>query len=73
MTFGLGFIECYNIFMSQPYQVPLNEVRREHVALNSRFIATLAPAFSVEEARAFVTCIRKEFSNASHNVPAYII
>jgi len=73
MTFGLGFNECYNISMRQPYQVPLNEVRREHAAFNSRFIATLAAAFSVEEARAFVSRIRKEFSDATHNVPAYVI
>jgi uncharacterized YigZ family protein len=31
------------------------------------------PAFSVEEARAFVSRIRKEFSDATHNVPAYVI
>lgn len=40
---------------------------------NSRFIATLAPAFSVEEARAFVERVKDEFSDASHNVPAYVI
>jgi uncharacterized YigZ family protein len=40
---------------------------------NSRFIATAAPAFSVEEAKAFIGRIRAEFSDASHNVPAYII
>ncbi len=41
--------------------------------VNSRFIATLAPAFSVEEARAFILRIRQEFADASHNVPAYLI
>src|SRR5512135_673958 len=55
------------------YPIPLYEIRRELVAVNSRFIATLAPVFSIEEARAFVARIKKEFSNASHNVPAYII
>src|SRR5512146_1600531 len=59
--------------MSKPYSIPLHEIRREHVVVNSRFIATLAPAFSIEEARAFIARIRKEFSDASHNVPAYII
>jgi uncharacterized YigZ family protein len=43
------------------------------VVVNSRFIATLAPAFSVEEAREFIARIKKEFADASHNVPAYII
>ncbi len=40
---------------------------------NSRFIATLAPAFTVEEARAFIQRIRAEFSDATHNVPAFVI
>ena len=59
--------------MSNPYSVPLAKIRREHVVVNSRFIATLAPVFSVDEARAFITRIKKEFADASHNVPAYII
>jgi uncharacterized YigZ family protein len=56
-----------------PYPIPLNEIRREQVVVNSRFIATLAPAFSIEAARAFIARIKKEFAGASHNVPAYII
>jgi len=59
--------------MDRPYSIPLTEIRREHVVVNSRFIATLAPAFSLEEARAFIARIKREFSDASHNVPAYII
>lgn len=55
------------------YSVPLNEIRREQVVVNSRFIATLAPVFSIDEARAFLARTRREFANASHNVPAYII
>jgi uncharacterized YigZ family protein len=55
------------------YSIPLNEIRREQTVVNSRFIATLAPAFSSEEARAFIARIKKEFADASHNVPAYII
>lgn len=55
------------------YFVPLDEVRREHVVSNSRFIATLAPVFSINEARTFLARIKKEFSDATHNVPAYII
>lgn len=41
--------------------------------MNSRFIATLAPVFSVDEAKAFVGRIRQEFADATHNVPAYVI
>jgi len=59
--------------MPRPYSIPLTEIRREHDAVNSRFIATLAPVFSVEEARAFIARIKKEFADASHNVPSYII
>ena len=59
--------------MSKPYLVPLTEIRREQMVVNSRFIATLAPAFSIDEARAFMKRIREEFSDASHNVPVYII
>jgi uncharacterized YigZ family protein len=59
--------------MTKPYTVPLTEIRREHVVVNSKFIATLAPAFSIDEARAFMARIKKEFADASHNVPVYII
>lgn len=59
--------------MAKTYLVPLSEIRREHLALNSRFIAALAPAFSIDEARAFIARIKKEFADASHHVPAYII
>ena len=59
--------------MNKPYSIPLHEIRRDQVVVNSRFITTLAPAFSIEEARAFIARIRKEFSDATHNVPAYII
>ena len=55
------------------YLIPLYEIRREQVVVNSRFIATLAPVFSTEEARAFLTRMKKEFADASHNVPAYIL
>ena len=59
--------------MTKDYLVPLNEIRCEHVVVNSRFIATLAPVFSIDEARTFIARINKEFADASHNVPAYII
>ncbi len=59
--------------MTKAYSVPLTEIRREHVVVNSRFIATLAPAFSIDEARTFMARIKKEFADATHNVPVYII
>ena len=54
-------------------QIPAAETRIELTVVNSRFIATIAPAFSVDEARAFVGRVRAEFADASHNVPAYVI
>jgi len=59
--------------MSKPYSVPLTEIRRELMVVNSSFISTLAPAFSIDEARAFMARIKHEFADASHNVPVYII
>ena len=55
------------------YSIPLAEIRRQRTVANSRFMATLAPAFTAEEARAFISRIRREFRDATHNVPAYII
>jgi uncharacterized YigZ family protein len=55
------------------YPVPVKEIRREIVIGGSRFIATLAPAFSIEEAKAFIARMKSEFEDASHNVPAYLI
>jgi uncharacterized YigZ family protein len=57
----------------KPYSIPLSEIRLEHVVVNSRFIATISPAFSAEEARAFIARIKKEFADASHNVSVYVI
>lgn len=53
--------------------VPSGMLRREIMILNSRFIATLAPAGNVEEARSFIQTIRKELPDASHHVPAFVI
>jgi uncharacterized YigZ family protein len=55
------------------YPIPAQEVRTEMVVVNSRFIASAAPVFSVEAAKAFIARIKAEFSDASHNVPAYLI
>jgi len=41
--------------------------------VNSRFIATLVPASSVEAARALINRVHKEFPDANHHVPAFII
>lgn len=59
--------------MTERLFVPASEVRIERKESNSRFIATAAPTFSVEEARRFIKRVRAEFSDADHNVPAYLI
>ena len=56
-----------------PYPIPSNEVRAEIKVANSRFISSLAPAFGVDEVRAFISRIKEEFSDASHNVPVFLI
>lgn len=53
--------------------IPAEVTRAEIRVVNSRFIATIGPVFSVEEARAFVDQIKTEFADATHNVPAYVI
>jgi uncharacterized YigZ family protein len=53
--------------------IPAQEHRVEITVVNSRFIASIAPAFSVEEARMFITRVKTEFEDATHNVPAFII
>jgi uncharacterized YigZ family protein len=53
--------------------IPAREARCEITVVNSRFIATAAPALSVEEAKTFVARVKSEFADASHNVPAYVI
>ena len=53
--------------------VPLGPERIESVVANSRFIASLDYVRSVEEARSFIARVRREFHDASHNVPAFII
>ena len=55
------------------YPVPLRETRRDLTISNSHFISSLTPAFSVDEAKAFIQRIKAEFADATHNVPIYLI
>ncbi|WP_420629259.1 YigZ family protein [Candidatus Leptofilum sp.] len=59
--------------MSKRYLIPAEEARAEIEVKRSRFVATAVPAFTVEEARAFIARIKAEFSDASHNVPAFLV
>ena len=55
------------------YPIPAKEARAEIIVINSRFIASAGPAFSVEQARNFIARIKSEFPDASHHVPVYLI
>ena len=59
--------------MSKRYPSPAAETRAEIELNNSRFVATAVPAFTVEEAKEFIARIKNEFSDASHNVPAFLV
>jgi uncharacterized YigZ family protein len=55
------------------YRIPAQETSAEIIVVNSRFIATLAPVFSVEEAKDFIALVKIRYADASHNVPAFVI
>jgi uncharacterized YigZ family protein len=58
---------------SDSFDIPAEEVQVKHVAVNSRFIARLAPVFDADEAKAYIDRVRSEFPDASHHVPAFIL
>jgi uncharacterized YigZ family protein len=58
---------------SEKRLIPLEEVVNEILVVNSRFIASLAPAKSVEEAREYIAEIKRRYPDATHNVPAFVI
>jgi uncharacterized YigZ family protein len=53
------------------YPIPGATTRIELRIVNSRFIATIGPARTVDEAKAFIDAIREEFHDATHNVYAF--
>ena len=58
--------------MIDDYETLAGELRHEIEPIKgSRFVATVAPASSTEEAEAFVARIREELSNATHHCWAY--
>jgi uncharacterized YigZ family protein len=59
--------------MSNRYPIPEEPCRTEIEVKKSRFVASLAPAFSVSEAKAFIAQIKDVFSDASHNIPAFLV
>ena len=57
----------------QRYPIPAKKIQSEIQVINSRFIATCGPVFSVEEAKQFVRAVKSEYADASHNVAAFIV
>ena len=53
--------------------IPLEPAQREILVVNSRFIADLEFAGSVEQARTHLAKVRERHPTATHNVPAFII
>ena len=59
--------------MSGRYPVPGGEHREREEISRSRFITTVAPAPSVDDAQAFVARMRAEFPDATHNCWAFLV
>lgn len=59
--------------MLKKYKTILNEAEAEIVEKKSRFIATVRPVKTEEEARSFIDEMKKKYWNATHNVSAYQI
>ena len=55
------------------YPIPAAPHRTREEIERSRFVTTVAPAASIEEAQAFVAAMREEFPDATHNCWAYVV
>ena len=59
--------------MAVLYTTVAGRAAAEEIIEKSRFIANIASVSSKEEAEAFISAIRGQYRDATHNVPAYII
>lgn len=57
--------------MSAPYRIPALRHRVEIEVVRSRFITTIAPAPTVDEAKGALAAVRAEMPDASHHVYAF--
>jgi len=53
--------------------VPARRIQTEFIEKNSRFIASAAPAFTVEQAQTFIHHIGEKYPDATHHVPVFLI
>jgi uncharacterized YigZ family protein len=58
---------------SVEYLVPAERISIEDKVVNSRFISTIAPAFTTDDAKEFIKEIKQTYNDATHNVPVYLI
>lgn len=54
------------------YKIPAKRYRTEETIKRSRFIASVAHAQTEEDAKAFISQIKNEFPDATHNCWAYV-
>jgi uncharacterized YigZ family protein len=54
------------------YPIPARQHRAEHEVSRSRFIATIGPAATSEQASEFVRAVRGEYADATHNAWAFV-
>ncbi len=54
------------------YKIPATVCRTEETIKRSRFIATVAHASTAEDAKTFISTIKTEFPDATHNCWAYV-
>lgn len=59
--------------MSEEYKAVYEGGEGELIEKKSRFIATVIPVESEEEALAFIEAMKKKYWNATHNCSAYVI
>lgn len=59
--------------MAVLYTTVAGSATAEEIIEKSRFIANIASVSSKEEAEAFISAIKGQYRDATHNVPAYII
>ncbi len=55
------------------YRTIRQPARAEYIEKKSRFIATVRPVTTEAEALSFISEMRKEFSDATHNTYAYVV
>ena len=53
--------------------IPYERAEVSYVIKKSKFLVTASPVFTAEEARLFISEIKKKYSDATHNVSAFII